>query len=618
MTTLEQHSTIPDDLIGMLDLLAETIVQALGFGVAVVNLARADGTMEVVSVAGDEDARSLLLGTADSIDRWRGLLEASEDWGRLRFQDHHHDLASADVFAWVPDMEMVDAEDAWHPEDALFAPLVTEDGTLLGVLSVDLPRDGLRPGLATRNALEAFAVSVTLAIEHATLRQRAERSEQAVLRQATHDPLTGLANRALLEERLGAALARDDEHLTAVVFIDLDRFKLVNDLLSHAVGDQVLCAVADRIVGCARPYDTAARWGGDEFLVLLEQLPSEAAALEVVRRITASLVDPVHTGDREVRVTVSMGVALVGPRDSVDPDELIRRADTAMYEIKSSGRDSHALFHAADRSTRRRRHLLDLLSRAVTEDRVVLHYQPLIRVDDRSIVGVEALLRLRDDDGSLVPPLDVLHLALEGGTLIPIEHEVIRQSCEQVARWVDDGHDLRLGVNVCAEQMRRIEDFEHVVHHSLDASGLDAARLVCELTEHHLVDMSEATVAGIGRLVEHGVRMSIDDFGTGFGSLTYLNAFPIHELKIDRSFVEGPERTSGAILRAIARLALELGMDCVAEGVETPEQHHLVRASGIPHAQGYLYARPVDPRALGPLLRSGLSHPPTTATDGRT
>ncbi len=614
MTTLEQHSTIPDDLNGMLDLLAETIVQALGFGVAVVNLARADGTMEVVSVAGDENARNLLLGTSDSIDMWRRLLAASEDWGRLRFQDHSHELADAAAFSWVPDMEVVDAQDAWHPEDALFAPLVTEDGTLLGVLSVDLPHDGRRPGLATRNALEAFAVSVTLAIEHATLRQRAERSEQAVLRQATHDPLTGLANRALFEERLGAALARDDQDLTAVVFIDLDRFKLINDLLSHTTGDQVLCAVADRIAGCVRPYDTAARWGGDEFLVLLERLPTQAAALEVVQRITSSLVDPVHTSDREVRVTVSMGVAVAGPQDAVDPDELIRRADTAMYEIKNSGRDGHALFHAADQTTMRRRHLLDLLSRAVSEERVVVHYQPLVRVSDRAIVGVEALLRLRDDDESLVPPLDVLHLALEGGTIIAIEHEVIRQACDQVARWVDDGYDLRVGVNVCAEQMRRIEDFEHIIHRSLDGSGLAAARLVCELTEHHLVDMSESTVAGIGRLVQHGVRVSIDDFGTGFGSLTYLNALPIHELKIDRSFVDGPQRTSGAILRSIASLALELGMDCVAEGVETPEQHDLVRGAGIPHAQGYLYARPVDPQVLGALLRSGLSDRPDTAT----
>jgi len=284
---LEKHPTVPDDLVGMLDLLAETIVDALGFGVAVVNLARLDGSLEVVSVAGDADARRVLLGTTDTTEMWQGLLASSEDWGRLRFSDHNHKLADGEVFSWVPDIEMLDFEDAWHLEDALFAPLVAEDGALLGVLSVDLPRDGRRPNMATRSALEAFAVSVTLAIEHATMRQRAELSEPAVLRQATHDSLTGLANRSLLEERLGHALADNDhETMTAVVFIDLDRFKLINDLHSHATGDQVLRAVADRISGAVRPYDTAARWGGDEFLVLLERLPDEAAAVEVVQRIS--------------------------------------------------------------------------------------------------------------------------------------------------------------------------------------------------------------------------------------------------------------------------------------------------------------------------------------------
>jgi len=497
---------------------------------------------------------------------------------------------------------MVDAEDAWHPQDALFAPLVTEDGTLLGVLSVDLPRDGRRPGLATRHALEAYAVSVALAIEHATLRQRAELSERAVLRQATHDSLTALANRSLFEERLRNALARGGPDVTAVVFIDLDRFKLINDQHSHSTGDEVLRTVADRISGAVRPYDTAARWGGDEFLVLLERLPDEATALEVVQRISSSLAHPVHTSDREIGVTASMGVALTAPGDSVGADELIQRADTAMYEIKSSGRNGYGLFHTADQSITRRRHLLDLLSRALPERRVVVQYQPLVRVSDQVIIGVEALLRLRDDDGSLVPPLDFLHLALESGTLLPIEHEVIRRACDQVAQWVESGHDLRVSVNVCAEQMRRIADFEQIVHDALAGSGLTARRLVCELTEHHLVDMSEATVAGITRLVEHGVRMSIDDFGTGFGSLTYLSALPIHELKIDRSFVAGAEATGGAILRSIAGLAFDLGMGCVAEGVETLEQHDLVRAAGVPHAQGYRYARAVEPATLEEML----------------
>jgi EAL domain-containing protein (putative c-di-GMP-specific phosphodiesterase class I) len=282
-----------------------------------------------------------------------------------------------------------------------------------------------------------------------------------------------------------------------------------------------------------------------------------------------------------------------------------------MYQIKRSGRDGYAVFRALDQSLTRHTHLLDLLSRALSEKRIVVQYQPLVQVSDQSIIGVEALLRLRDDDGSYVPPLDFLPLARDSGTLIPIEHAVIRQACGQVARWVRDGHDLRVSVNVCAEQLRRIEDFEDIISTALSDSGLDAGRLVCEITEHALVELSETTVAGLHRLVRRGVRMSIDDFGTGFGSLTYLQALPVHELKIDRSFVSGEQATSGVIVRAIARLAADLEMSCVAEGVETLDQHELVRAAGIPLAQGFLYTRPVDAETLQDVLTdTGPAEPP--------
>ena len=603
VTTLEEHSTIPDDLIAMLDLLAETIVEALGFGVAAVNLARSDGSLEVVSVAGDEDARRLLLGTSQTAEKWELLLNAGERWGRLRFQDHNVDQARRDLLTWVPDIEVVDAVDAWHPEDALFAPLVAEDGALLGVLSVDLPRGGLRPDLATRHALEAFGVSAALAIEHATMRRRAELSEREMIRQSTHDALTGIANRSLLESLLNHAVRRaDSKTLTALVFIDIDRFKSINDLHSHATGDQVLRAVAARISGAIRPHDTAARWGGDEFLVLLERLPDEATALQVVQRIRESLARPVTTGDRQVSVTASMGVSLITTEDRCDAAEIIRRADAAMYEVKRSGRNGYAMFRTIGPSTSRRLHLSDLLSRALSEERVVVHYQPLVCLSDRSIIGMEALLRLRDDDGSLVPPLDFLPLARADGSLIAIEREVIQQACAQVARWVDRGHDLRLSVNVSARHLRQTEYLENTIDAALTSSRLSAERLVCEITEHALVDLSETTIAGIERLVRRGVRMSIDDFGTGFGSFTYVQALPIHELKIDRSFVAGPPATSGAIIRSIAGLAADLGLNCVAEGVETSGQEALVRMAGISVAQGFRYARPGDPETLEDLL----------------
>ena len=348
--------TVPDDLVAMLDLLAQTIVQALGFGVAAVNIARPDGSLEVISVAGDEQARQMLLGTVQSAEIWDQILTVSEPWGRLRFADHRNEEANRELLSWVPDFVPVDAEDAWHPEDALFAPLTAEDGSRLGILSVDLPRDGLRPDAATCNALEAFAVSTALAIEHATLRSRAESSERLFRWLATHDSLTGVGNRSILFERLRHAATARPEHrsLLALAFIDLDGFKVINDHYSHNVGDHVLQTVADRILTVVRPHDTVVRWGGDEFLVLLEQLDNETAGLEVGQRIVEAVAEPIRHLDQEFGVTASVGVAFCGAADEVDADELVRRADSAMYAVKRTGRNACTAFGSGhDRASSR-------------------------------------------------------------------------------------------------------------------------------------------------------------------------------------------------------------------------------------------------------------------------
>lgn len=601
-----ERSTIPSDLVAMLDLLAETIVQALGFGVAAVNLVRADGSIEVVSVAGSDAAREALVGTVVSPEVWDDLLASSEEWGRLRFLDHR--TSTYDSFVWVPDIAPLDVSDAWHPEDSLFAPLIAEDGTRLGILSVDVPQDGRRPSPATRRALEAFAVSVALAIEHATMRQRAEDSEVALKHQATHDPLTGLANRALLLDRLRHVLTArfGSESQMALAFVDVDHFKAINDQHSHAVGDEVLTTTAHRIRAAVRPHDTVARWGGDEFLVLLHQLPDERTVLDVVRRISAAIAQPVTVGAQVVEPTASIGVCLWRTGEAgLEVDELIRRADLAMYDSKDAGRDGYAVFDPTSQVDQRRLRLLDLFSRAVAEDRVVLHYQPIVRTEDARIVGVEALLRLRDDDDTLLHPPDFLELAHETGQLPALEHEVIHQACAQVSRWNQDGHDLRLAVNVCAQQMIRITDFEDTVSSALEQSALAPASLVFELTEHALVSLGDATVDGMNRLITRGIRFSVDDFGTGYGSLTYVHDLPLHELKVDRAFVaRSAQGSSRAILRSIATLAAELGMNCIAEGVETTEHQDAVRDAGIPEAQGWLYARALEAGDLERLLTS--------------
>jgi diguanylate cyclase (GGDEF)-like protein len=341
--------TAPEDLGAMLDLLAGTIVEALGFGVACINIARPDGALQVVSVAGDASARNALLGTTDSAERWDRLLTASEPWGRLRFADHRHQETYLESLNWIPDIVPVDAPDAWHPEDALFAPLTASDGTMIGVLSVDLPHDGRLPDQVTCRALEAFAVSTALAIEHATLRARAEASEQSYRRLARYDQLTGVGNRSVLIERLAhLATARPEQRpLLALVFVDLDGFKDVNDHYSHVAGDHVLQAVAHRIETVVRAHDTVVRWGGDEFLVLLESLEDEADGLAVAERISAAVAETMWYDEHELTITASLGVAFTAPGELVDVDGLVRRADAAMYRVKRESRDGCAAFDPA-------------------------------------------------------------------------------------------------------------------------------------------------------------------------------------------------------------------------------------------------------------------------------
>jgi diguanylate cyclase (GGDEF)-like protein len=333
----------------MLDLLASTIVQALGFGVACINITRGDGSLEVVAVAGDDDARRALLGAVRGAETWDRLLSVSEPWGLLRFADHRNEAANVEMLSWVPDTAPIDAVDAWHPEDALYAPLTASDGSRLGTLSVDLPHDGRRPSPTTCKALEAFAISAALAIEHAALRGRAEDSERRYRHLAAHDSLTGVGNRSLLLDRLEHALTRrvGAGSLLSVVFIDLDKFKPINDGHSHDAGDHVLKVVASRIKALVRPHDTIARWGGDEFLVLLENLEDEVAALVIAQRIVAVVATPIRRYGEDLSVTASVGVAVTRAGERIGVDELVRRADAGMYVAKRAGGNACAVFPTA-------------------------------------------------------------------------------------------------------------------------------------------------------------------------------------------------------------------------------------------------------------------------------
>jgi diguanylate cyclase (GGDEF)-like protein/PAS domain S-box-containing protein len=425
-------------------------------------------------------------------------------------------------------------------------------------------------------------------------RQAAEHLQHLAL----HDTMTGLGNRALLQDRLDHALAARPEQRRgiAVLFVDLDAFKAVNDGLGHAVGDRVLQATARRLRAVVRPADTVTRWGGDEFVVLMEGLDSADEAVVVARRIEQAVAAPLEHRSDELLVTASVGIAYASHADPTTSAKLLHEADAAMYRAKRSGRARHTVFDAALRdAASRRSHVESLLRRAVHSDRVVLHYQPILRLSDRAVVGAEALLRLRDDDGSLLYPEAFLDIAEDTGLMLPIEHVVLLRACEQAAAWLDAGHDLGISVNVCAKQIAMIEDFEAEVLKALSVTGLPGTRLTCEVTEYAVLDTSERTVEGICRLKDHGVEFSVDDFGTGYASMTYLQTLPVGEVKIDRRFVAraAQDKPAAAIVRAVAGIASELEMRSVAEGIEDESVHELVVRLGVGHGQGYLYGRPV-------------------------
>ncbi|MCW2680796.1 MAG: hypothetical protein JWM62_2197 [Frankiales bacterium] len=425
-------------------------------------------------------------------------------------------------------------------------------------------------------------------------RQSAEHLQHLAL----HDTMTGLGNRALLQDRLDHALAERPERRRglAVLFVDLDGFKTINDGLGHAVGDRVLQTTARRLRSVVRPSDTVTRWGGDEFVVLMEGLEDAEEAVVVARRIEQAVAMPLQHRNDELLITASVGIAFAPATEATTAAQLLHEADAAMYRAKRTGRARHTVFDAALRAAAARRsHVESLLRTAVSNQRIVLHYQPIVRLSDRRIVGAEALLRLRDDDGTLLYPDTFLDIAEDSGLMVPIEHVVLQQACEQAVTWSDAGHDLGISVNVCARQIALIEDFEAQVLKALAVTGLPGGKLTCEVTEYAVLDTSERTVAGIHRLKEQGVEFSVDDFGTGYASMTYLQTLPVGEVKIDRRFVARAEqdRPAAAIVRAVAGLASELGMRSVAEGIEDPSVHDLAVLLGVGHGQGYLYSRPV-------------------------
>jgi diguanylate cyclase (GGDEF)-like protein/PAS domain S-box-containing protein len=473
-----------------------------------------------------------------------------------------------------------------------------KDGTILHWMNIGKP---------IQNADEKFIRFIgacTDITERKTLEER-------LAHQAFHDPLTNLPNRALFLSRLKDALIRSGRTKTqvAVMFVDLDNFKIINDSLGHSLGDQLLVAIAGRLQKCLRAGDTAARFGGDEFALIIDSIESPNHLIHVAERIIDSLRASIELEGHEIHSTPSIGIALSrSSKDNVD--ELLRNADAAMYEAKRKGKARYQVFETSmSESALERLQLENDLRHAVERDELVLHYQPKIRLKEGTLNGFEALVRWQHPDRGLVPPLDFIPVAEETGLIIPVGQWVLREACRQAQVWQNEypGETLMMSVNLSAKQFQDpniVQDVSGI----LQETGLNSNRLILEITESAVMEDAEANIEVLRALKNLGVCLSVDDFGTGYSSLAYLRSFPLDFLKIDRKFVADlrQESRDAAIVSSMISLGHALNLTIVAEGTETPLEVDHLRRLNCDLAQGYCFARPMHGETLQNYLASQL------------
>ena len=464
--------------------------------------------------------------------------------------------------------------------------------------------DGLEERVAQRTA-ELAQVNACLTTENLERKQ----AEQRIRYMAHYDALTGLPNRVLLQDRIKQAIAFAHRNLAqvAVLFIDLDYFKHINDSLGHQTGDRLLQMVALRLQQCLRDGDSVARLGGDEFVLSLPlQADSNDAAVLVAQKVLDALNQIFIIEQHELHVSASIGISIY-PDNGMTAESLMRAADTAMYYAKERGRSNYQFFTPAlNKAAQRRLALANRLRRALARDEFALHYQPQVNLESGMIFSSEALLRHRQT-GKKIPVSCGPYIAIaeETGLIVPIGEWVLRQACRQLRQWRDLGYvDLRIAVNLSPRQFSQ-PNFQEVVEQILNETGLPADALDLEITENILLQRNEDNVAMLERLSVMGIQLSIDDFGTGYSSLAYLQRFPIHALKIDRSFIRGIGRdlNDTALVTAIIAMAHSLHLKVLAEGVETAQQVNFLRSHGCPAAQGFYYSEAVTADAFTDLLR---------------
>lgn len=445
---------------------------------------------------------------------------------------------------------------------------------------------------------------ITVHFQVTTERKRTEKRLEYL---AHYDELTKLPNRTLFNERLGRAVerARRFRQLLAVMMIDLDRFKEINDTLGHRCGDRLLQEVAERFRLNVRNLDTVARLGGDEFAVVLPDVVQEEKASLVARRLLSCLEKPFRLEGHEVYVTASIGITLY-PADTKDVDHMVKNADTAMYHAKDEGKNNFQFFSPAMNTSALEKFTIEAdLRRALTRQEFLLHYQPKVAMKSGRIVGVEALVRWAHPERGLVSPATFIPIAEDTGLIVPLGAWVLKEACRQNMKWQEEGMgELSVSVNVSVRQFHK-KTFPEEVARTLSETGIDPSLLEIEITESVLIQEVEETEKTLDRLKEMGLRLSIDDFGTGYSSLSYLKRFPLDVLKIDRSFVNDitTDPDDRAVVSSIIGLAHNLNLEVIAEGVETQEQFLFLKERDCDQLQGYYFSRPVGGKELSALVR---------------
>lgn len=435
-------------------------------------------------------------------------------------------------------------------------------------------------------------------------------AEEKLAFDALHDALTGLPNRKKLVSRLGNALQKvkhTEDYNFAVLFVDLDRFKVINDSLGHQAGDDILLKISQKLQKLIRSKDMVARLGGDEFVVFLDEVKDRELANRIADRILSELQKPSQIEGRDIYVSASIGIAFSSP-EYVTPDDLLRDADFAMYRAKVKGKGRYELFDAGLHSGAVSMLELEIdLRRAIEQKEFVLHYQPIYSLNSEKIVGFESLIRWNHKERGMIPPNEFIPVAEETGLILPIGQWVLRESCRQMWEWQEkypSAKSLVINVNLSARQLEKKTLIEEIAK-ILDETGLSPHCLKLEITESVIMGNAEQAIETVSRLRQMGVRLSIDDFGTGYSSLSYLHRFPIDTLKVDRSFISriGNEDEHSEIIKTIITLAFNLGMDVVAEGVENAEQLSFLRDINCSYGQGYHYSRPVNSTSATEMIK---------------